>query len=233
MSAAWYISGISAAPSRSGRMYRTTPAASSGPSAASTRGVPLIRELLGACTTTGLASASTGPPPAHASGSTTTGHHRANGRSSSRSGVETKTSPSKCRKRATNFSDCRWSRATSCQAGSRYGDHGNRVAFVRFGQTIEQTLRDEVFQEYGAAVLEFEELGRREVFREQDGEPTHWIAFDFLVRVDRSQVRNGEPHKFEAIEWFKPDTLPSPLHSQLPFTLAKYQRVLENLPIAS
>jgi len=39
-------------------------------------------------------------------------------------------------------------------------------------------------------------------------------------------VANGEPHKFDEIGWFKLDNPPSPLHSQLPSALKKYQHIL-------
>ena len=43
-----------------------------------------------------------------------------------------------------------------------------------------------------------------------------WLALDFKVLVDREKVKNGEPHKFEEIGWFKLDNLPTPMHSQIP-----------------
>jgi len=52
------------------------------------------------------------------------------------------------------------------------------------------------------------------------------VALDFKVRVDRGKVKNGEPHKFEEIGWFKLDDLPCPLHSQVPKTLEIYKNRL-------
>lgn len=88
--------------------------------------------------------------------------------------------------------------------------------------TVESTLRKEIAEEYCADVLEHEFIGYNDVFREQNGVKTHWLALSFTVRVDRDQVRNGEPHKFDEIGWFTKDTLPSPLHSQMPAFLKKY-----------
>ena len=59
--------------------------------------------------------------------------------------------------------------------------------------------------------------------RENSGKKTHWIALDFKVLVDKAKVKNGEPHKLDAVEWFSLDNLPSPLHSQFPFFLEKYK----------
>jgi 8-oxo-dGTP diphosphatase len=94
---------------------------------------------------------------------------------------------------------------------------------LEFGDTVEDTLRKEIAEEYGTEVLAYEFLGYRDVHREHEGRPTHWIALDFKVLVDHSKVKNGEPHKFERLEWFTLDNLPQPLHSQFPYFLEKYR----------
>lgn len=86
---------------------------------------------------------------------------------------------------------------------------------VEFGVPIEKNLRNEIREEYGTDVLDFEFLGFRDVHREQDGRKTHWVALDFKVLVDRAKVQNGEPRKFDEVKWYTLDTMPSPVHSQL------------------
>ncbi len=93
---------------------------------------------------------------------------------------------------------------------------------LEFGDTIEETLRKEIKEEYGADVLDHEFLGFREVHREHEGAKTHWIAFDFKVLVDPTQVKNGEPHKIDEIGWFTFDAFPQEIHSQLPKFLELY-----------
>jgi len=94
---------------------------------------------------------------------------------------------------------------------------------VELHDTVIDTLKKEIAEEYCTDVLDYEFLGYRDVHREHEGEKTHWIALDFKVRVDREKVRNGEPHKLEEIGWFALDALPSPLHSQFPHFLEKYR----------
>lgn len=94
---------------------------------------------------------------------------------------------------------------------------------LEFGDTVENTLRKEITEEYSTDVLEFEFLGYRDVHREQGGKKTHWIALDFKVLVNREMAKNGEPHKFDAVEWFTLQNLPTPLFSQLPTFLEKYK----------
>jgi len=94
---------------------------------------------------------------------------------------------------------------------------------LEFGDTVINTLKKEIKEEYCADVISHEFLGYRDVHREHDGKKTHWIALDFKVLVDRDKVKNGEPHKFDAIEWFTLDKLPEPLHSQSPTFFKQYK----------
>jgi ADP-ribose pyrophosphatase YjhB (NUDIX family) len=97
---------------------------------------------------------------------------------------------------------------------------------LEFGDTVENTLRKEIAEEYSTDVLSYEFLGFRDVHREQNGKKTHWIALDFKVLVDPSMVKNGEPHKFDEVAWFTLDTLPTPLHSQYLKFLELYKEKL-------
>ncbi|MES2060167.1 MAG: NUDIX hydrolase [Patescibacteria group bacterium] len=96
---------------------------------------------------------------------------------------------------------------------------------LEVGDTIEETLRKEIKEEYCTDVLSFEFLGHSEVFREHEGMKTHWLAMQYKVLVDPEKVANGEPHKFSQLEWFTLDSLPpaSELHSQLPKAIERYK----------
>jgi len=93
---------------------------------------------------------------------------------------------------------------------------------LKLHQSVEETLRGEIMQEYCTEVLASEFLGYRELHREIDGIKTHWIALDFLVLIDPALVKNGEPHKFDEVRMFRLDALPKPLHSQSQYYLPKY-----------
>ena len=86
---------------------------------------------------------------------------------------------------------------------------------IEFGETFEEAVAREVAEEYSTVPLSIDLRGVRNVLRED-----HWVAVIFSVRVDPDTVRIGEPHKFDDLGWFAPSGLPSPLHSQLPATLA-------------
>lgn len=97
---------------------------------------------------------------------------------------------------------------------------------IEFGEHIEDTVKKEIKEEYSTEVKEIEFLGFRDVHRESDGAPTHWVALDFKVLVDRAATKIGEPEKFDDLGWFTLHTLPSPIHSQIPTFLAKYREKL-------
>jgi 8-oxo-dGTP diphosphatase len=93
---------------------------------------------------------------------------------------------------------------------------------LEFGDNVEDTLRKEIKEEYCTDVIESEFLGYRDLHRVHEGRKTHWVALYFKVLVDRSKVKNGEPHKFDEIGWFTLNALPEPLHSQFPHFLEKF-----------
>ena len=99
---------------------------------------------------------------------------------------------------------------------------------IELHDTVENTLKKEIMEEYCTEVLGFELLGYRDVHRVNDGEATHWIALDFKVLVNPDQVQIGEPHKLDALEWFTLDSMPAmeESHSQWPEFLKLYKHRL-------
>lgn len=95
-------------------------------------------------------------------------------------------------------------------------------------ETVENQLRTEIREELCAEILEFEFLGYRDVDREHEGIKTHWVSLDFKALVDPAEVKNGEPHKFDEIGWYRLENLPSPLHSQALSEVELYRTRLEN-----
>jgi len=97
---------------------------------------------------------------------------------------------------------------------------------LKFGETIEGAVLREVQEEFCAVPIATEFMGYRDVFREQNGSATHWVAHDFRVLVDPVQVRNGEPHKCDELRWGTIEEIKSlgdELHSQFPAFFAKHE----------
>ena len=101
---------------------------------------------------------------------------------------------------------------------------------LKWGLSAEENVKKEVLEEYGTKPQGIEFLGYRDAFRElDDGTATHWLALDFLVRVERSKVFIAEPDMFDDSGWFNLDELPLPIHSQLPAAFKKYDSKFRTL----
>ena len=89
---------------------------------------------------------------------------------------------------------------------------------LRFGERPEDCLAREIREEYCTDIVAHDFLGYRDVHRTLHGQPTHWVALDFIVQVDRAQVAVGEPDKMDEIAWFTLDSMPpyAERHSDAP-----------------
>lgn len=115
----------------------------------------------------------------------------------------------------------------SMKARDEYGTWDPGGGALEFGDTVENTLKKEIKEEYCTDVLSYEFLGFRDVHRMRDGKSDHWIALDFKVLIDPKKVKNGEPHKFDEVKFFRFENTPSPLHSQWPEFLKLYKEKLQ------
>ena len=84
---------------------------------------------------------------------------------------------------------------------------------LEHGLSIEENILKEIMEEYGCEGELQELLPAHDIFRDQDGNKTHWIAIPAFVKIDPSKVKIGEPEKMLEIGWFSIDELPEPLHS--------------------
>lgn len=91
---------------------------------------------------------------------------------------------------------------------------------LEFGEKLEDAVKREVQEELTTDALEIKFLKAYEALRDNNGTPTHWMAFVHSVLVDPSTVKIGEPDKIDEIGWFDTSNLPEPLHSMFPHALA-------------
>lgn len=98
---------------------------------------------------------------------------------------------------------------------------------LKFGEKLLDAVAREIGEEFGTIPKEIEFMGSDEVFREHEGQKTHWLDFKYRVLVDRNTVINNEPHKHEELGWYKLDNLPSPLHSQILHEINTYRTLLK------
>jgi len=114
----------------------------------------------------------------------------------------------------------------SVNARDEHGKWDIGAGGIEFGQTVEETLQKEIKEEYCTDIVKAEFLGYRTVLREIYGQNTHWIMFDFKVQVKPEMVKNGEPHKFESVDWFDINKIPGDAHSQIPNFIKLYRHKL-------
>lgn len=88
---------------------------------------------------------------------------------------------------------------------------------LKHGQSVEESMRREVKEEYDATIQKVDFIGYFDAFRKnEDGLDTHWVVMCFAVLVDPKTVKLNEPESIDEIGWFRLNDLPSPMHSQMP-----------------
>lgn len=100
---------------------------------------------------------------------------------------------------------------------------------LKQGQSVLQSMRREVMEEYGVKPLKEEFIGYFDAFRETEKGSSHWLAMCFLVLVDPKKVRPSEPEMTTDHGWFKLDSLPTPQHSQIAVFMSLYGDKLKKM----
>lgn len=90
---------------------------------------------------------------------------------------------------------------------------------LEFGERLEDAVKREIKEELCTEPLTVKFLSTYEALRDNDGIPTHWMAFVHAVQVNPKDVKIGEPHKIDEIGWFTTASLPKPLHSMFHLAL--------------
>ncbi|OGE30979.1 hypothetical protein A2631_04840 [Candidatus Daviesbacteria bacterium RIFCSPHIGHO2_01_FULL_44_29] len=81
---------------------------------------------------------------------------------------------------------------------------------MHFDETMEETVRREMLEEYGIEIEIIKQLSAEDHVIPE--EKQHWIAVTYLAKLKSGQApKIMEPHKCDAIGWFGLDNLPQPL----------------------
>jgi len=116
-------------------------------------------------------------------------------------------------------------RSKNCRDEHGHWDPGSGK--LEFGVSLEENVLREIAEEYGCQCEIQEQLPAHDIFREQNGKNTHWLAVPFFVKVDPRKVKINEPEKIDEIGWFRLDSLPSPLHTGFKYSLNKFRKNFE------
>lgn len=105
---------------------------------------------------------------------------------------------------------------------------------LKHGQTLEDNLRRELHEEYGAEPLRTDFIGYLDVFRKStEDTPTHWLAMCFAVLINPDQVEINEPDMVDDYGWFELHDLPKPLHSQFDYFIEQHGEKLKRIIVSS
>lgn len=98
---------------------------------------------------------------------------------------------------------------------------------VEFGETLEEAVIREIFEEYGCRALDVKEVVSFTNIRQHAGVKTHWLTTLFAARVNPTEVRVMEPKKNLRNEWYSIDALPQPLHSAVAREVTDFRSEIE------
>ena len=101
---------------------------------------------------------------------------------------------------------------------------------LKHGQTVEANLLRELKEEYDVEPIEMQFIGYMDAFRSlPTGQPTHWLALYFAVKINPDQLKINEPEMVDDYGWFRLDALPEPLHSQFNLFMEKHGAKLKQI----
>ena len=102
-------------------------------------------------------------------------------------------------------------RSSNCRDEQGAWDCGG--GSMNFGETFEEAVRREIKEEFCCVPQELHFSGVQNVLRMNNSVQSHWIAVIFAARLNPNEVAIGDPDKMEEIQWFRLNSLPTPLHS--------------------
>src|SRR3989344_5511768 len=91
-----------------------------------------------------------------------------------------------------------------------YRRGGGWILAKQFKQPCVEKLNRSIL----TSIIEFDFLGYRDIFREQNGKKAHWVCLYFKVLVNPDQVKDGEPHKLDEVRWFTVKAIPENIYSK-------------------
>lgn len=102
----------------------------------------------------------------------------------------------------------------SAQCRDERGRWDSGAGSMEHGETFEKAVRREIWEEYRVVLAQLTFCGATNVLRRNGKQHTHWVALVFAAKINPKNVKNGDPKYIDAIDWFRGNKLPKPLHSQ-------------------
>jgi mutator protein MutT len=96
---------------------------------------------------------------------------------------------------------------------------------VEFGETLAETLRREMREEFGVEIAVGELLDVVDHILKEEGQ--HWISPTFLCTITSGEPRIMEPEKCAEIGWFRTNEIPKELTQISRENLAHYLQMIK------
>ncbi|MGV8168459.1 MAG: NUDIX domain-containing protein [Candidatus Nanoarchaeia archaeon] len=114
-------------------------------------------------------------------------------------------------------------------ANNRAGLYELPGGTVEFGDSLDKTCEDELYQETGltGTVLGYIKIDQDFV------EKQHWISFAGVMNITGGTLHNAEPHKFEEVSYYPLDNLPQPLSLLSKRVIENYINKVPFIPIGT
>ena len=102
---------------------------------------------------------------------------------------------------------------------------------VEFGETLQNAITREIKEEYGIDIILLHQLPAQNHLLPQENQ--HWVPSAFISKIKSGQTpKIMEPHKCDAIGWFKLNQLPEPLSVITKLDLTAYHQHIQSHPHA-
>ena len=111
----------------------------------------------------------------------------------------------------------------SCNCRDEQGSWDLGSGQLEYDLTAEENVLKEVMEEYGCNGEIQGRLPAHDIFRDNNGVKTHWVAMPFFVKVDPKEVKINDPDKIDEIGWFRLANMPRPLHTGFSFTYKNFR----------
>lgn len=109
------------------------------------------------------------------------------------------------------------------QAKNEQGHWESPGGSVEFGESLEDAVKREIFEEYGIDVELVEQYPAADHIIPNENQ--HWVATTFIAKIkDGQKPKIMEPEKCDAIGWYSLDQLPSPLSIITQIDIKEYKK---------
>lgn len=92
---------------------------------------------------------------------------------------------------------------------------------VEYDETAIKAVKREIKEETNIDIDVWGQLPHTDHIMKKEGQ--HWVAINFIANYKKGKLKNNEPHKCEALDWFALDKLPKRIEQTTREAIKNYQ----------